>query len=156
MSAAKQVTLHLVAPDEEDSATRRIHRLMLQRETLRPMFLVAWDDLSHRFDVNELEAWAGAVLTLAHVNAGPACLIAFWEASKSGGAADRQEIAPTLGGRPDGRRHLPKRWRAGCDRCTAGAAGCHACVRQRSGPRKVVADDGAAGAAGAGIGCAGR
>ncbi|MGX9425330.1 MULTISPECIES: nitric oxide reductase activation protein NorD [Bradyrhizobium] len=96
MNAAKQATLHLVPPDEEDSATRRIHRLMLQRETLRPMFLVAWDDLSHRFDVNELEAWAGAVLTLAHVNAGPACLIAYWETSKSGGAADRQEIAPLL------------------------------------------------------------
>ncbi|WP_245475933.1 hypothetical protein [Bradyrhizobium sp. Leo170] len=77
MNAAKQVTLQLVPPDEEDSATRRIHRLMLQRETLRPMFLIAWDDLSQRFGVNELEAWAGAVLTLAHVNAGPACLIAY-------------------------------------------------------------------------------
>ncbi|MGY3621066.1 VWA domain-containing protein [Bradyrhizobium sp. USDA 10063] len=95
MNAAKQVTLHLVPPDEEDSATRQIHRLMLQRDTLRPLFLTAWDDLSHRFDVNELEAWAGAVLTLAHVNAGPACLIAYWEASKSG-AAGRQEIAPLL------------------------------------------------------------
>src|SRR5262249_3478296 len=50
--------------------------------------------LSHRFDVNELEAWAGAVLTLAHVNAGPACLIAYWEASRT--TDDRQEIAPLL------------------------------------------------------------
>ncbi|WP_454631521.1 VWA domain-containing protein [Bradyrhizobium cenepequi] len=95
MNAAKQVALHLVPPDEEDSATHRIHRLMIQRETLRPMFLAAWDDLSHRFDVNELEAWAGAVLTLAHVNAGPACLIAYWEASKSA-AAGGYEIAPLL------------------------------------------------------------
>ncbi|MDI4232082.1 VWA domain-containing protein [Bradyrhizobium sp. Arg237L] len=94
MNAAKQVTLQLVPPDEEDSATRRIHRLMLQRETLRPMFLIAWDDLSQRFGVNELEAWAGAVLTLAHVNAGPACLIAYWEASKNTG--DHREIAPLL------------------------------------------------------------
>ena len=94
MNAAKQVTLQLVPPDEEDSATRRIHRLMRQRETLRPMFLIAWDHLSHRFDVNELEAWAGAVLTLAHVNAGPACLIAYWEASRT--TDDRQEIAPLL------------------------------------------------------------
>ncbi|MCA1454555.1 VWA domain-containing protein [Bradyrhizobium sp. BRP22] len=68
---------------------------MLQRETLRPLFRAAWDDLSHHFDESELEAWAGAVLTLAHVNAGPACLIAYWEASKND-AADRQEIAPLL------------------------------------------------------------
>ncbi|WP_454617721.1 VWA domain-containing protein [Bradyrhizobium cenepequi] len=94
MNAARQITLHLVPPDEEESATRRAHRLMLQRETLRPMFRATWDDLSHRFDVNELEAWAGTVLALAHVNAGPACLIAYWEASKN--AADRQEIAPLL------------------------------------------------------------
>jgi nitric oxide reductase NorD protein len=89
VNAAKQVALHLVPSDEEDSATRRIHRLMLQRETLRPLFLIAWDDLSHRFDVNELEAWAGAVLTLAHVNAGPACLIAYWEARTTGRTALR-------------------------------------------------------------------
>jgi nitric oxide reductase NorD protein len=94
VNATKPVTLHLVRPDEDGSATRRIHRLMRQRETLRPMFLTTWDNLSHRFDENELEAWAGAVLTLAHVNAGPACLIAYWEASKNAG--DKPEIAPLL------------------------------------------------------------
>lgn len=94
MNAAKPVSLHLIPPDEEDSATRRVHQLMRARETLRPMFRAAWDALSHHFDTAELEAWAGAVLTLAHVNAGPACLIAYWEASKSG--TDSQEIAPLL------------------------------------------------------------
>ncbi|WP_312010868.1 MULTISPECIES: VWA domain-containing protein [unclassified Bradyrhizobium] len=88
------LTLHLVPPDQEDSATRRLHRLMRARETLRPMFLAAWDALSHHFDASELEAWACAVLTLAHVNAGPACLIAYWEASRYGDG--RREIAPLL------------------------------------------------------------
>ena len=95
MNAAKQpVSLHVIPPDEEGSATRRLHLLMRAREALRPMFRAAWDVLSHHFDAAELEAWAGAVLTLAHVNAGPACLIAYWEASKTG--ADRHEIAPLL------------------------------------------------------------
>ena len=66
----------------ENTATHRVHLLMRQRETLRPMFRTTWDDLSHHFDATELEAWAGAVLQLAHVNAGPACLIAYWDASK--------------------------------------------------------------------------
>src|SRR5258708_38781562 len=67
---------------------------MRQRETLRPVFRATGDDLVHHFDAAELEAWAGAVLTLAHVNAGPACLIAYWDASRSD--AGRAEIAPLL------------------------------------------------------------
>lgn len=95
MNAAKQpIALHLVPPDQEDSATRRLHQLMRQRETLRPLFRATWDQLSHHFDTTELEAWAGAVLELAHVNAGPACLIAYWEASKR--ETGQQEIAPLL------------------------------------------------------------
>jgi Mg-chelatase subunit ChlD len=90
----KPVALHVVPSDEADSATRRAHQLMLQRETLRPIFRATWDELSHHFDATELEAWAGAVLTLAHVNAGPACLIAYWEVSRNGGHG--QEIAPLL------------------------------------------------------------
>jgi nitric oxide reductase NorD protein len=93
VNAFKQPALHVVA-SEEDNATRRLHLLMRQRETLRPIFRATWDDLSHRFDPIELEAWAAAVLTLAHVNAGPACLIAYWDASKTG--AGREEIAPLL------------------------------------------------------------
>ncbi len=83
VSAAKQhATLQVVAT-AQDSATRRLHLLMRQREALRPAFRAAWDDLSHHFDLGELEAWAGAVLELAHVNAGPACLMAYWDASRS-------------------------------------------------------------------------
>jgi nitric oxide reductase NorD protein len=93
VNASKQPALHVIASDE-GNATRRLHVLMRQRETLRPIFRAAWDDLSHHFDPAELEAWAGAVLVLAHVNAGPACLIAYWEASKSG--ARGEEIAPLL------------------------------------------------------------
>jgi nitric oxide reductase NorD protein len=93
VNPAKQPALQVVA-SEEDNATRRLHLLMRQRETLRPIFRATWDDLSHHFEPAELEAWAGAVLTLAHVNAGPACLIAYWDASKQG--AGREEIAPLL------------------------------------------------------------
>src|SRR5215510_384833 len=93
VSSAKPITLHLVSSDE-DNATRRLHALMRQRETLRPIFRTTWNDLSHYFDPPELEAWAGAVLELTHVNAGPACLIAYWDASKSN--APREEIAPLL------------------------------------------------------------
>jgi nitric oxide reductase NorD protein len=94
VSAAKHpVTLHVVS-SEQDNATRRLHLLMRQRENLRPIFRATWDDLSRYFEPAELEAWAGAVLELAHVNAGPACLIAYWDTSKSG--AERAEIAPLL------------------------------------------------------------
>ena len=95
MNAIKQpIALHVVA-SEEDSATRRLHLLMRQRETLRPIFRATWDDLCHHFDPTELEAWASARCSqLANVNAGPACLIAYWDASK--GDAAREEIAPLL------------------------------------------------------------
>ena len=94
MNQNKQpIALHVLS-SEKDSATRQLHMLMRQRETLRPIFRATWDDLSHHFDATELEAWAGAVLQLANVNAGPACLIAYWDASKSGVA--REEIAPLL------------------------------------------------------------
>src|ERR1700694_875909 len=68
--------------------------MMRQREALRPPFRVTWDELSRHFEASELEAWAGAVLTLAHVNAGPGCLIAYWEVSKN--EAGGPEIAPLL------------------------------------------------------------
>lgn len=89
MSAAP---LQLVSGAE--GHTRTLHLWMRQRETLRPLFIAAWDTLSRRFDPPVMEAWAGAVLTLANVNAGAACLIAYWDASTSD-AAD--EIAPLLG-----------------------------------------------------------
>ena len=89
MSAAQ---LQLVAGPE--GPTRTLHLWMRQRETLRPLFIAAWETLSRRFDDAELDAWAGAVLALANVNAGPACLIAYWDASTSDTAG---EIAPLLG-----------------------------------------------------------
>ncbi|WP_367277017.1 nitric oxide reductase activation protein NorD [Bradyrhizobium sp.] len=94
MSAAKPSASFQVVASTEDSATRRLHLLMRQREVLRPLFRATWDELSHHFDTSELEAWATAVLALANVNAGPACIIAYWAASRN--AAGREEIAPLL------------------------------------------------------------
>jgi uncharacterized protein YegL len=94
VNAARQpISLHVLS-SEQDSTTHRLHLLMRQREMLRPVFRETWDDLSHHFDATELEAWSDAVLQLANVNAGPACLIAYWEASRDG--AEREEIAPLL------------------------------------------------------------
>jgi Mg-chelatase subunit ChlD len=56
---------------------------MRQRDALRPLFRSAWDNLAARFDADELEGWAAGVLALADVNAGPSCLAAFWEISRS-------------------------------------------------------------------------
>jgi nitric oxide reductase NorD protein len=94
VNALKQPTGLQVIASGEDSATRRLHVLMRQREALRPTFRTTWDELSHHFEAGELEAWAAVVLRLAHVNAGPACLIAYWDISKL--AAGRAEIAPLL------------------------------------------------------------
>ena len=66
-----------------EGAVRRVHLLMRQREALRPLFRTAWDDLAARFDADELEGWAAGVLELADVNAGPSCLVAFWERSRN-------------------------------------------------------------------------
>jgi Mg-chelatase subunit ChlD len=56
---------------------------MRQRDALRPLFRIAWDNLAGRFEADELEGWAAGVLALADVNAGPSCLVAFWEISRS-------------------------------------------------------------------------
>lgn len=87
------VALNLAA--EREGATHALHLLMRQRDSLRPLFLSTWEELSHHFETAELEAWAGAVLKLAHVNAGPSCLLAYWEVSRS--TASSREIAPLLG-----------------------------------------------------------
>ena len=94
MSTAKPpVALQVLSEPEDD--TRRLQLMMRQRESLRPLFVACWDTLSHHFDAGELEAWASSVLALANVNAGPSCLIAYWDASRS--AARAREIAPLLG-----------------------------------------------------------
>ena len=80
MSAAASLRL---IPAQPDGAVRRVHLLMRQRDVLRPLFRIAWDNLAARFDADELEGWAAGVLALADVNAGPSCLVAFWEISRN-------------------------------------------------------------------------
>jgi nitric oxide reductase NorD protein len=72
-----------VIQSPQDGAVRRVHLLMRQRDSLRPLFRSAWDNLAARFAPDELEGWAAGVLELADVNAGPSCLTAFWESSRS-------------------------------------------------------------------------
>jgi nitric oxide reductase NorD protein len=81
-AAVRSVPLRLISANQ-DGAVRRIHLLMRQRDALRPLFRSAWDNLAARFDADELEGWAAGVLALADVNAGPSCLVAFWEISRS-------------------------------------------------------------------------
>ena len=92
MNAAAKPVLHVLA-NPPDCATHRLHLMMRQREALHPVFRLAWDALSHRFDSEELEAWANGVLTLVHANAGPSCLIAYWDVSV---AAPESETIVTL------------------------------------------------------------
>ena len=91
MSAAASLRL---IPAQPDSAVRRVHLLMRQRDALRPLFRIAWDNLAARFDTDELDGWAAGVLTLADVNAGPSCLVAFWEISRS--QPTEEGIAPLI------------------------------------------------------------
>jgi nitric oxide reductase NorD protein len=92
-AAARPVPLRVVAAPS-DGAVRRVHLLMRQREALRPLFRSAWDNLAARFDTDELEGWAVGVLDLADVNAGPSCLVAFWQISRD--QPTEQGIAPLI------------------------------------------------------------
>ena len=91
MSAAASLRLIAAQPD---GVVRRVHLLMRQRDVLRPLFRIAWDNLAVRFDADELEGWAAGVLTLADVNAGPSCLVAFWEISRN--QPTEEGIAPLI------------------------------------------------------------
>ena len=94
MSAAlRSASLRLISAQPE-GAVRRVHLLMRQRDALRPLFRIAWDNLAARFDADELEGWAAGVLALADVNAGPSCLVAFWELSRN--QPTEQGIAPLI------------------------------------------------------------
>ncbi len=64
-------------------ASRTLYRTISQRETLRPAFSAVWSELTNIFEPADLDAWSAAVLTLVHVNAGPTCLMAFWDASRA-------------------------------------------------------------------------
>jgi nitric oxide reductase NorD protein len=83
VSAALRPIPLRVIPAQPDGAIRRAHLLMRQRDALRPLFRTAWDNLAGRFEADELEGWAAGVLALADVNAGPSCLVAFWELSRN-------------------------------------------------------------------------
>jgi nitric oxide reductase NorD protein len=92
-AAVRSVSLRIV-PAQPDGSVRRVHLLMRQRETLRPLFRSAWDNLAARFDTDELEGWATGVLALADVNAGPSCLGAFWDISRN--QPTEEGIAPLI------------------------------------------------------------
>jgi nitric oxide reductase NorD protein len=79
---ARPASLPQVAP-RPANATHRLQLMMRQREPLRPLFVSAWDHLAARFEPDALEAWAAGVLALADVNAGPSCLVAFWNLAKN-------------------------------------------------------------------------
>jgi nitric oxide reductase NorD protein len=81
-AAVGPASLRVIAAPSE-GAVRRLHLLMQQRDALRPVFRAALDNLAGRFEADDLEGWAGGVLALADVNAGPSCLVAFWESSRN-------------------------------------------------------------------------
>jgi len=92
-AAVRSVSLRVI-PSPPDGAVRRVHVLMRQRDALRPLFRTAWDNLASRFEADELDGWAAGVLALADVNAGPSCLVAFWEISRS--QPTEEGIAPLI------------------------------------------------------------
>ncbi len=94
MSAAPRLASLRMVAAPAGGAARRVHLLMRQREALRPPFRLAWDNLAARFHADKLEGWAAGVLDLADVNAGPSCLVAFWQVSRDQPTADG--IAPLI------------------------------------------------------------
>ena len=94
MSATVRPVELRVVTAPPDGAVRRLHVLMRQRGALRPLFRLAWDNLAARFDANEIEGWAAGVLDLANVNAGPSCLMAFWQLSRD--QPTEQGIVPLI------------------------------------------------------------
>jgi nitric oxide reductase NorD protein len=94
VSATPRLASLRVVAAPSGGAVRRVHLLMRQREALRPPFRLAWDNLAARFDADELEGWAAGVLDLADVNAGPSCLLAFWQVSRDQPTAEG--IAPLI------------------------------------------------------------
>lgn len=89
MSAARQ------QPGDAPAANiDLVHRLVRDREALRPGFARAWPALA-RGDAALIDEWAGATLELSGVNAGPACVAAFWQA---GAAAGPERLRLVLAG----------------------------------------------------------
>lgn len=74
------VRLEVIETPLHRSVTR-LHQLVRQREALRASFREVWNRLEAGQTDRDLDVWAEAVLELAYVNAGPACLLACWRAS---------------------------------------------------------------------------
>src|SRR5690606_17340605 len=64
-----------------DRAVTRLHQLVRQRDVLRASCRDPGERVAPGMPDREIEAWAEGALDLAFVNAGAACLIAFWRAS---------------------------------------------------------------------------
>jgi len=75
MAPAQHPHLHVIV-NEPERAVARLHRLAGGRASLRAPFQESWRWLAATAEAAELEGWAARMLQLAHVNAGPACLIA--------------------------------------------------------------------------------
>ena len=125
MSAARQ------QPSDAPAANiDRVHRLVRDREALRPGFARAWPALA-RGDAAIIDEWAGATLELSGVNAGPACVAAFWQA---GAAAGPERLRLVLAG-----------GRAAADVCRfAGARAALACLEALPAAIRLTAGDAAA------------
>jgi hypothetical protein len=65
---------------------KRLHQLVRQREVLRASFRDVFEQVAAGATDADLDSWAEGSLSLAFVNAGPACLLAFWRASIEQGA----------------------------------------------------------------------
>jgi nitric oxide reductase NorD protein len=63
-----------------DASVTRLHRMVRDRPVLQAGFHPVWRRLADRGEAAQ-EEWAAASLALAAVNAGPACLGAFWQAT---------------------------------------------------------------------------
>jgi hypothetical protein len=60
-------------------AIGQVHQLVRDRAVLQKGFGLAWQRVC-RLDDGVIQGWASATLALSAVNAGPACILAFWRA----------------------------------------------------------------------------
>jgi len=86
MNRSGRVRLQVIATPPNRAVTR-LHQLVRQREVLRAGFHDVFERVAAGATDAGIESWAEGSLELAFVNAGPACLLAFWSASVDQGAA---------------------------------------------------------------------
>ena len=77
-----------------DAAVDLVRRLVRDREALQPGFAQAWPHMAHA-EAALIDEWAAVTLELLHVNAGPACITAFWQV---GAATGPDRLRPVLAG----------------------------------------------------------